>query len=97
MASTTFWTQERGIGLFPLFYNTINFSRYPLTVYPAAVRFVLTFVLPYAFIAFYPAAGLLRGAYALLGWLTLPVGLAVFALGLLVWQRGTARYEGAGS
>lgn len=96
VASTTFWTQERGIGLFPVFYNTINFSRYPLTIYPVAVRFVLTFVLPYAFIAFYPAAGLLREEYALIGWFTLPVGVLVFTIGLLVWRRGLARYEGAG-
>lgn len=97
VASSAFWTQERGLSLFPVFYNSINFSRYPLTVYPTAVRFVLTFVLPYAFIAFYPAAGLLRGEYALLGWMTLPVGVVVFGLGLWVWQRGVAHYEGAGS
>ncbi|AFZ66239.1 ABC transporter permease [Deinococcus peraridilitoris] len=97
VASLSFWTQERSASLFPVVYNSINFSRYPLTVYPAAVRFVLTFVLPYAFIAFYPAAGLLRDEYARLGWLTLPVGLTVFALSLVVWRRGLARYEGAGS
>lgn len=54
-------------------------------------------MLPYAFMAFYPAAGILRGEYRLFAWLTLPVGVVVFGLGLLVWQRGLARYEGAGS
>lgn len=97
VASTSFWTQERGMGLFPIFYNAINFSRYPLTIYPAAVRFLLTFLLPYGFIAFYPAAGLLREEYASLGWLTLPVGMVVFLVGILIWHKGLARYEGAGS
>ncbi|MGI8748666.1 MAG: ABC transporter permease [Deinococcus sp.] len=97
VASTSFWTQDRGNGLFPLFYNSVNFSRYPLTLYPAVVRFVFTFALPYGFIAFYPAAGLLREQYARVGWLTLPVGMTVFALGLIIWQRGLAKYEGSGS
>jgi len=97
VASLTFWTQDRGAGFFPLAYNTIQFGRYPLNVYPVAVQFLLTFVLPYAFIAFLPAAGVLRPEYAALGWLTLPVGVLVFAIGLLVWHRGLAKYEGAGS
>lgn len=97
VASVSFWTQERGSGLFPVVYNTINFSRYPLTVYPAAVRFLLTFVLPYGFIAFYPAAGVLRGEYVSVAWFALPVGLVTFGVGLWVWGRGLARYEGSGS
>jgi ABC-2 type transport system permease protein len=97
VASSTFWTQDRGAGFFPIAYNTINFGRYPLNVYPAMVRFLLTFVLPYAFVAFLPAAGVLRPEFAWLGWLTLPVGLLVFGLGLIMWRLGLARYEGAGS
>ena len=97
VASLSFWTQDRGLGFFPLAYMAINFGRYPITIYPAAVRFLLTFVLPYGFVAFYPAAGLLRGEYRLAGWLTLPVGLLTFGLGLLAWRRGLAKYEGAGS
>lgn len=97
MASVAFWTQDRGAGPFPIAYNTINFARYPLDVYPAAVRFLLTFVLPYGFVAFYPSAGLLREDLWWLGWSTLPVGSLVFMLGWLAWQRGVAHYEGAGS
>lgn len=97
VASLTFWTQDRGSGFFPIAYNTIQFGRYPLNIYPAIVQFLLTFVLPYAFIAFLPAAGVLRTNYTWLGWLTLPVGMTVFALSLLVWKQGLARYEGAGS
>lgn len=96
-ASTTFWTQDRGSGFFPIAYNTINFGRYPLNVYPAVVRFILVFILPYAFVAFIPVSGVLRPELAWLGWLTLPVGLVVFSIGLFVWHRGLARYEGAGS
>lgn len=43
VASLSFWTQERGAGLFPVAHNAINFGRHPLDVYPAMVRFLLTF------------------------------------------------------
>lgn len=95
-ASLNFWTQDRA-GLFPIAYSTISFGRYPLTVYPPLVRFLLTFVLPYGFLAFYPAAGLLREPFRLAGLLTPLVGLLAFGLGFLVWRRGVERYEGAGS
>lgn len=97
VASLSFWTQDRGLGFFPLAYMAINFGRYPITIYPAGVRFLLTFVVPYGFVAFYPAAGLLREEFRIAGWLTLPVGLVTFLIGLLAWRRGLARYEGAGS
>jgi ABC-2 type transport system permease protein len=95
-ASLNFWTQDR-VGLFPIAYNLITFGRYPMTIYPALVRFVLTFVMPYGFIAFYPAAGLLREEFREIGSVTPLVGLLVFSLGLTLWRAGLARYEGAGS
>lgn len=93
IASLSFWTQDR-VGLFPIAYNLINFGRYPLTVYPLFIRFLLTFVLPYGFLAFYPAAGVLRPAYQTVGLLTLPVGGVWFMFSLVLWRRGLARYEG---
>lgn len=96
IASVNFWTQDR-VGLFPIAYNLITFGRYPMTIYPAVVRFLLTFVLPYGFLAFYPATGLMREEFSMLALLTPVVGLVTFGIGLLLWRVGIARYEGAGS
>jgi ABC-2 type transport system permease protein len=96
IASVNFWTQDRA-GLFPLAYNLITFGRYPMTLYPAFIRFILTFMLPYGFLAFYPAAGLMREEFRMIGLLTPLVGVLTFALGLSLWRLGTLRYEGAGS
>lgn len=96
IASVNFWTQDRA-GLFPIAYNLITFGRYPMTVYPAVVRFLLTFVVPYGFLAFYPAAGLLREDFQTIAWFTPLVGGLTFGAGLLLWKRGLTRYEGAGS
>jgi len=72
-------------------------AKVQLTLYPETVRFLLTFIVPYAFAAYHPVAGLLHKERALVGWLTLPVGSLIFLLGLVVWQQGLARYEGTGS
>ncbi|MEX2500783.1 MAG: ABC-2 family transporter protein [Trueperaceae bacterium] len=96
IASVTFWTQDR-VGLFPIAYNLITFGRYPMTIYPVAVRFLLTFVLPYSFLAFYPAAGLLRDEFRTVALATPLVGILAFAIGLKLWNHGIERYEGAGS
>ena len=95
-ASLNFWTQDR-VGLFPIAYNLINFGRYPMTIYPALVRFILTFMLPYGFLAFYPAAGLLRGEFETISAFTPVVGAAVFLAGLSLWHVGLTRYEGSGT
>jgi ABC-2 type transport system permease protein len=95
-ASLNFWTQDR-VGLFPIAYNLIYFGRYPMTIYPALVRFVLTFVLPYGFVAFYPAAGLLRWDFRAVAFATPLVGLFVFSVGLILWRAGLNHYEGGGS
>lgn len=78
-----------------------NFGSYPLTVYDAPVRFLLTFVLPVAFVAYFPAVVLLGrtdelAVPALLAFLTPLAGIAVLLLGLAVWRHELARYSSAG-
>ncbi|MGR5875816.1 ABC-2 family transporter protein [Bacillus pacificus] len=40
----------------PLMYNIGNYGRYPVNIYNRVIRFILTFVLPFAFVGVYPAA-----------------------------------------
>jgi ABC-2 type transport system permease protein len=74
---------------------------FPISIYDTGVRVFLTFVLPLAFVSFYPAGFLLdRPEYAdtmYLVWLSPLVGMGVFALSLFVWARGIAAYSGTGS
>ncbi|MEN8008560.1 MAG: ABC-2 family transporter protein, partial [Candidatus Krumholzibacteriota bacterium] len=54
ITSVSFWHEDR-MGLAPPVYNIIRFSRYPITIYSLPVRIFLTFVLPFAWVAFFPA------------------------------------------
>jgi len=81
-----------------------DFTRYPLSIYNRAVRIVLAYVLPFAFMNYFPATTLLHksfdGGYAVnpsIGWLSPVVGIVWFAGAYLFWRRGVNRYQGTGS
>lgn len=77
-----------------------SFVTYPITIYGAAIQVVLTAIVPFAFVNFYPASVLLDKDGQLFpswtGWLTPLVGLAAFLGAYRVWMRGVNRYQGAG-
>lgn len=97
LTSVSFWFEDR-MGLAPPVYNVIRFSRYPVTIFNPLVRMLLTFVLPFAWVAFYPATWFVGGdefrGFALL---TPLVGTAVFGIGYTVWRLGIRRYSSTGS
>jgi ABC-2 type transport system permease protein len=54
VAATASWTKStRPVGF--VIQGIRQFIRYPVSIYPKAVQAVLTFVVPYAFVNFYPA------------------------------------------
>lgn len=80
-----------------------EFSRYPISIYQRGVRVVLAFVLPFAFMNYFPATYLLHKSEdglhlnPAIGLLTPLVGVAVFAVAYLFWRVGLDRYQGTGS
>ncbi|MNY78503.1 hypothetical protein D3C86_2187720 [compost metagenome] len=59
---------------------------------------LLTGILPFAFVGFYPAAYFLdRASWGHIALLTPVVGGVFFAVALAFWNFGVSRYRGAGS
>ncbi len=99
VTTTSFWFEDR-VGLAPPLFNLMAFGKYPLTIFNSLVRFVLSFVIPFGFMAFYPATHFLqRGSneFALFCYLTPVVGAGVFAAGYGVWLLGIRSYRSTGS
>lgn len=97
ITSVSFWHEDR-MGLAPPVYNIIRFSRYPITIYSLPIRIFLTFILPFAWVAFYPATWFLGSEeFGQLALLTPLVGLVVFGGSVLIWQRGVKNYASTGS
>ncbi len=59
LASLGFWSDAKS-SIMPLMYNIGNYGRYPVNIYNRVIRFVLTFVLPFAFVGVYPATYFLK-------------------------------------
>lgn len=85
-------------GILPLVWNIQNYGRYPINIYNKLITILLTGVLPFAFVGFYPAAYFLdRANWGWAALLTPAVGIVFFAGSLLFWNFGVKRYRGAGS
>jgi ABC-2 type transport system permease protein len=97
ISAVSFWLEDK-MGLSPPVYNLIRFSRYPVTIYGTAVRLFLTFVIPFAWVAFYPAAWFIGSdQFGRLALLTPVVGIVVFTGAVIVWNRGMKNYSSTGS
>jgi ABC-2 type transport system permease protein len=86
--------------LFTLFSKLKEFISYPLPVFGTFIQILLTFVLPFAFINYYPAAFLLSNKTPLLPqwalWVVPVIGPICYWVGYRVWMFGVNKYEGAG-
>lgn len=96
-AAIAFWVKRSG-SILQVLYMSSDFARYPVTIYNKAIRFVISYILPFAFTSYYPASYFLRGGnplYCIGGTVVIAVIFLVISVG--IWNRGIAAYESAGS
>lgn len=84
-----------------LFYQRFrDVADYPLTIFPGAVRFLLTFILPYAFISFYPAQAIFGKAplyHPVLQYASPLIGLALCFIAYKYFWYAVNKYQGSGT
>ncbi len=95
LASLALWSP--GFDLDVVYGAVWQFGRYPVSIYPRPVRFVLTWVLPVAFISTFPARALTQGVDAGLIVVGLVTGLTAISIVQIVWNSGLRRYTSATS
>ena len=83
-------------------YGGNTMTQYPLTIYPTEVVKALTFLVPVAFVNWYPALFILDipDPFGLPGWLRFAAPVAavvVCSLAALAWRSGLRRYRSTGS
>ena len=101
-ATLAFWTVDSLEIMNVLTYGGVQAAQYPLNIYAAWFRQVLTFGLPLACVAYYPVLAILKrpdplGAPDWLLPLAPIAGFAFLALSFVAWRAGMARYTSTGS
>lgn len=96
-AAIAFWTKRSGNVTF-MFYMVNDFAKYPVTIYNNFVKTVITYIIPFAFTAFYPANYILTGENPLFNiGFTVVISIVIMTIGVCIWNKGIKAYESAGS
>lgn len=95
IASVCLWAPS--IDLDVLYSALWQFGRYPVEIYRQPLRFFLTYILPFAFLATFPASVLTGRTSLPLPLLGMPIGYIAVIVVQLVWKAGLSRYTSATS
>ncbi|MFL5806205.1 MAG: ABC transporter permease [Roseiflexaceae bacterium] len=93
-----FWDPS-ATGNFPfMIQNFLEFAKFPLSLYDRFVQVLVTWVLPFAFVSYYPGLVLLgkAGANPWLSYLAPLAGPIAALITAAIWRRGLRRYQGTG-
>lgn len=96
-ASFAFWIKMSNSIMF-MAYSLSDFTKYPISMYSKAVQAILTFIIPFAFTAFFPASyfvGKMGVAVAVGG--TVTAAVISYVVAYTTWSIGMSKYESAGS
>lgn len=74
-----------------------DFALYPILIYPKAIGIILTWIIPYAFVSFYPAGYFLHKGMVEYAFITPVIAVVLWAIALKVWSIGIKNYSSTGS
>lgn len=95
--SLAFWVKQSGPFL-QVAYELADFAKYPTEIYAKGIRLIITWVIPFAFVAYLPASYFLmgRGALETIG-VECVIAVVFWIIAYRLFQYGTTKYESAGN
>ncbi|MCR5623633.1 MAG: ABC-2 family transporter protein [Lachnospiraceae bacterium] len=96
-AATAFWLQGSG-SVMVIMFKFKDFAKYPADIFHGFFKFLFTFLIPIAFIAYYPSLAILEPDHIPLLTILSPfIGMAFFRLSYKFWMLGVKKYDFTGS
>lgn len=97
VASIAFWIKYAQSYLF-MVYQLSGFTKYPISIYPNAIKGLLTVIIPFAFTGFYPGAYFLgKGSFISGVLLTFIISIVSIIIAYRIWLKGISGYESSGN
>ena len=93
-----FWEPSAQSAIPTFFAMMVDFAKFPLDIYNVLIRGLVTIVIPYAFITYFPALVLLDKGSSVrwLGYATPLITAIVVVVTSYLWRLGINRYQGVG-
>ncbi len=95
-AVSAFWIVD-SVPITQAVFQTSQFARYPLPIYASWIRVLMTWIIPYSLVSFYPAAELTGHGAGRLTWAPPVVASVLAVIGYRLWLVGLAHYAGTGT
>jgi ABC-2 type transport system permease protein len=102
VAGLSFWVTKTDSLQNVVFYNPRKFAGYPISIFPRWIQDILIFVLPFAFVNYFPVEYFLRkpdmaGFWSGFMYITPVVAAFLAAVSLTFWSVSVRRYTGTGN
>ena len=97
ISSAAFWIKESG-EMLQTVYQLSDYSKYPITIYPNIVKQIITYIIPFAWVAYYPSCYLLgkvTGVRMIFNQTLITLVVVIFAM--FVFRLGVKKYESVGN
>ncbi|MCX8132205.1 MAG: ABC-2 family transporter protein [Clostridia bacterium] len=95
--SFAFWIKQSH-SIMWMAYTTSDFAKYPISIYSRVIQWTITFIVPFAFTAFFPASYFIgKSSLLVAAGGTIIVSVVLFAVAYMVWRKGMSIYESTGN
>lgn len=91
-----FWIKRSGIFL-QVAYELADFAKYPTEIYHKGIQFIITWVIPFAFVAYLPASFFLEKGEAWVIGIECAIALVFWCVAYGLFNYGLKFYESAGN
>lgn len=92
---SSFWTYRSDEVIWS-FYRMYTFTEYPIDIYNKVIKIVITIILPFAFVAYYPTMDYLGFNHAMI-YLSPLVAIVLWFIAIKLWNFALTKYRSTGT